>query len=351
MNLGLKIKQLRQENHLTQEDLAEQLGVSFQAVSRWENNITTPDISLLPIIANMFNVTMDYLFDLDISKKQAEIDSIIDKSLTLFNEGKIEEREKILEEALKKYPNSWDIKDSLLTVYFTKCMNLDEGNEYEQKSITLANEILEKCSVDHIRFGAMQVLVFIYRSIDKLDKAKEIVEKLPLMIISREWLYPDVVKGEERIKATQSIFVSLAEMFYEKITTTFARAEVGKRDIQLLKAVDMFKLVYENEDYGFYNSRIADIYMKCAYDQAQIQNKQKTLEYLKLSFKHMSDYTKMYNEKTILKHTSFLVDRLEDDSSKWAYSNKPYLYDSHLKKLNHGLFDFIREDEEFKKIK
>ena len=63
MNLGIKIKELRIENNLTQEDLAEQLGVSFQAVSRWETGVTYPDITLLPVLANMFNVTVDYFFN------------------------------------------------------------------------------------------------------------------------------------------------------------------------------------------------------------------------------------------------------------------------------------------------
>ena len=69
MNIGQKIKELRQENGLTQEDLAEQLGVSFQAISRWENGTTYPDITLLPIIANMFDVTIDYLLDMESHKK------------------------------------------------------------------------------------------------------------------------------------------------------------------------------------------------------------------------------------------------------------------------------------------
>ena len=72
MQLGKRIKELRIENNLTQEELAEQLGVSFQAVSRWENDLTYPDITLLPILANMFDVTVDYLLDVDVMKKEAE---------------------------------------------------------------------------------------------------------------------------------------------------------------------------------------------------------------------------------------------------------------------------------------
>lgn len=104
MNIGQKIKELRQENNLTQEQLAEQLGVSFQAVSRWENNTTYPDITLLSIIASMFNVTTDYLLDMNSYKMKEEIDKVVEQDNLLSNQGKIKERENLLLEALKNIP-------------------------------------------------------------------------------------------------------------------------------------------------------------------------------------------------------------------------------------------------------
>jgi len=62
MNIGNNIKQLRQQKNLTQEQVAEKLGVSYQAVSKWENNANTPDIALLPQIADLFSVSIDALF-------------------------------------------------------------------------------------------------------------------------------------------------------------------------------------------------------------------------------------------------------------------------------------------------
>ena len=62
MNIGNNIKQLRQQKNLTQDQVAEKLGVSYQAVSKWENNANTPDIALLPEIAALFGVSIDALF-------------------------------------------------------------------------------------------------------------------------------------------------------------------------------------------------------------------------------------------------------------------------------------------------
>ncbi len=57
--IGQKISALRKDKGLTQEGLAEKLGVSPQAVSKWENDISCPDILLLPRLAELFGVTTD----------------------------------------------------------------------------------------------------------------------------------------------------------------------------------------------------------------------------------------------------------------------------------------------------
>ena len=59
--LGKKIAQLRRQKGMTQDTLAEKMGVSPQAVSKWENDQTCPDISLLPALARLFEVTVDEL--------------------------------------------------------------------------------------------------------------------------------------------------------------------------------------------------------------------------------------------------------------------------------------------------
>jgi len=59
--LGARIAEYRKEKGLKQDDLAEALGVSGQAVSKWENDISCPDIMLLPALADKLGVTVDEL--------------------------------------------------------------------------------------------------------------------------------------------------------------------------------------------------------------------------------------------------------------------------------------------------
>lgn len=73
MNLNERIYELRREREWTQEQLAQKLGVSYQAVSKWENAQACPDISLLPAIADLFEVSIDSLFGREKQCVQADL--------------------------------------------------------------------------------------------------------------------------------------------------------------------------------------------------------------------------------------------------------------------------------------
>ena len=61
LNIGEKIKELRKAQGVTQEKLAEYLHISYQAVSKWENGLALPDLTLMPALSNFFGVSADYL--------------------------------------------------------------------------------------------------------------------------------------------------------------------------------------------------------------------------------------------------------------------------------------------------
>lgn len=89
--IGEKICLLRLQNKMTQEQLADHLGVSYQSVSRWENGVTYPDIEFLPAIAKYFSVTVDHLLGQDEEEKKKEIRKEINRisSMTLEDEQEL----------------------------------------------------------------------------------------------------------------------------------------------------------------------------------------------------------------------------------------------------------------------
>lgn len=80
-DLSNKISKLRRDNNMTQEQLAEKLGVTAQSVSKWENGITSPDITLIPAIAKLFNITTDELLGAVSNDQVKKISSITSKEM------------------------------------------------------------------------------------------------------------------------------------------------------------------------------------------------------------------------------------------------------------------------------
>ena len=101
MNIGKTIKELRQQRGLTQEDLSEALQVSVQTVSRWENGVNAPDLSMLPQLAIYFKVTTDYLLGLERNDTMAKL---IKTTETFEFTSKQEAEEMVLKFKGEKFP-------------------------------------------------------------------------------------------------------------------------------------------------------------------------------------------------------------------------------------------------------
>ena len=83
--MGQIIKRLRKEKNLTQEDLAARLGVTFQAISKWESGGGMPDISQVVPLAHIFGVSTDVLFGIAGTNDRREIMKIVQNAQTLLS--------------------------------------------------------------------------------------------------------------------------------------------------------------------------------------------------------------------------------------------------------------------------
>ena len=79
LNIGENIRRLRRAADMTQEQLADKLGVAYQSVSRWENQTTYPDIEFLPALAGIFGVTVDELIGCEESQKQKMLEDRVEE--------------------------------------------------------------------------------------------------------------------------------------------------------------------------------------------------------------------------------------------------------------------------------
>ena len=76
LDIGQKIRELRRRDGRTQEELAQAIGVTSQAVSRWESGGSYPDMEIIPSIANYFGVSIDELFGYD-NERSRKIDALV----------------------------------------------------------------------------------------------------------------------------------------------------------------------------------------------------------------------------------------------------------------------------------
>lgn len=105
MEIGNQIKALRLERGVTQEALAEKLGVSPQAVSKWERNATVPDVALLPALSAYFGVTIDALFALSDETRMERIQNMLWDERVLDRAAAAREEAFLLEKARREPDN------------------------------------------------------------------------------------------------------------------------------------------------------------------------------------------------------------------------------------------------------
>lgn len=140
MEIGSKIKQLRYKCGLTQEQLAARLGISAQSVSKWENAVAMPDITLLPLLAEVFGVSIDELFDLTVEQKLKRIANRIDTEEE-FPEPLFKEYEDFLTARLEENQDRTMILGLLARLYHHR-MEADARrvSKYAREAIMLAPE-------------------------------------------------------------------------------------------------------------------------------------------------------------------------------------------------------------------
>jgi transcriptional regulator with XRE-family HTH domain len=346
--IGENLKELRKKKNNTQEDLAEFLTVSITAVSKWERGECYPDIEFLPKIAAYYDVSVDDLLGVGEIRKKEQIKEYEEKSQHFANIGDITNGLALWREAQKEFPNDWTVLHNLMYA-LDKLITYDgSGKENSQEIIKIGEKILSECTNNDYRYGAMQVLCYLYQSLGDTEKAKEYANMAPSYWITNNTLLNSVLKGDKKIEHHQNNIKMLTDLLPSEISSfvwySGIKGDEAKRAYHT--ALKVYELIYEDGDFGFYACRVADIYRELAKTAAEQQNKDETLEYLTNNVK----YTIISDTQGSFKHTSPLVNRLSHDNrgtTKNYMSNHSYLT---LKEMENKCYDFCRDDERFVKL-
>lgn len=124
MTIGKKIRQLRRDLGMSQQTLSDKLGVTAQAVSKWENETSYPDISILPSMASIFGVQIDDLFEYSKDKEYEKISNMIERKRNITNQ-EFANAESFLLREIERNPEDHEANSTLADLYCTQAMMLN----------------------------------------------------------------------------------------------------------------------------------------------------------------------------------------------------------------------------------
>lgn len=194
IKLGEKIRALRKQKNISQEVLAQYLGVSFQAVSKWENGDNLPDVTLIPAIAIFFEVSTDELFDFNRLETEQKVQQACwDIADIRYDEP--EKAEQMLRELLKQYPGNEIILNNLLYTMRSpaRC----------EEVVTLCKSILEVAKFDDVRYDVLRILAETYHEMGQQNLVKPTLEQIPEIYFSKLELSANLLDGKDALEAAQ----------------------------------------------------------------------------------------------------------------------------------------------------
>lgn len=186
LNIGDTIKHLRKEKDITQEELADILGVSYQSVSRWETGICYPDMELLPLISKFFGVTVDKLLNVDEAIENQKVTEYLQRFQEAISQGKIYDCIDIARQGVSEYPNNFVLLNKLMYALFVSGDsdgNITEWKENMKKNdaeiTSLGERIMKYCPDQNIRLEATARLAFNHCEMGRNEIGRAIYESLP----------------------------------------------------------------------------------------------------------------------------------------------------------------------------
>ena len=238
MNIGNKIRELRKQRGITQEQLAESIGISFQAVSKWENNIALPDITLVPVLASYFGVSMDELFDFNLKEIEHAVRIITEKAYQ-YRESNPAESRRILEEGLKKYPENDILLNNLLYV-------LDYSVKPDE-TIAIASKLIEKTNQNDVKYDALRFLAYAYKAKGDLESAEAAIEQIPEIYFTKLTEKAYLLSGKAKFEAAERqkwiSFENLLQMMWKLAEYYEENGKIDKAIAETKKALNLISII------------------------------------------------------------------------------------------------------------
>lgn len=195
------LKKYRLAKNLTQEDVAEYLGITAQSVSKWERGESYPDITFLPALANIFETSVDLLIGMDTIRAEETRFNIHKKAVAYQRCGDFDSAEQTYRDALLIYPNKPGMILGLASTLALKG-NTNEAIDLMERGLPLSNNERQKATM-------RATLCFLYLKAGRVDNANRLASELPHTRESREVIQPLIQQELSNSEIDENIKVIL----------------------------------------------------------------------------------------------------------------------------------------------
>ena len=357
IKIGAIIKKLRAENNITQETLANAIGVTPQAISRWESEGGYPDIELLPALADFFSASTDELLGYKLSEREQELANVKKELERLAEVGSIEERVAYARNAFAHYPNDYDIRDHLAVCLYHVWQETHDEALFEEIE-SLLGSVANECNDENTRYDAINTLITLYGEVKQSEKAKEWVNRLTPMKYRREAaLSSGIGDGKTKFyiqdeidKLTDALGLAIRNLVLNEDLPNDPSTWENK--IEMLRISNQLYLMIYGDGLMFHHDRISFNHWVISTYQMSLGKAEDAMESLEKMCDHAVSYDISYQNDHGKHFTSFLVDtqvypeKNRDFHELTEHTHCHYM----LNRLQHGRYDCIRKDPRFVSI-
>jgi transcriptional regulator with XRE-family HTH domain len=367
MSIGTTIKQLRLEHDMTQEQLAELLHLSSAAISGWECDRNSPDISQIPLLARIFNVSADFLLGIDLSVQEEKICRIIMENAKYSGKEAVDKYRL----ALAEYPSSYDLMLRLANV-LDYPEDLETYDSRVKEQIKLYEKIRAGTKDAHLKNCAEGWLCRIYLNQGERDRALRIAEEVPILLFSHEDFDRMLAQGMEKVYhmhySIQKSFATLCDdiCFLTGLTVDGRPVFSHEQAVAMLEKIPkLYEIFYEEGDYLNHAVTVSMAYSRMAEYYADLKDADQTLRCVKLALKYAKQVDAYYADlprgsygisdvgdapqlPMSKRHTSLLANPVFDypTCTFWIDNDEEMQVQHCMKAFFHTRFDFIRSEIE-----
>ncbi|MBQ8388657.1 MAG: helix-turn-helix transcriptional regulator [Clostridia bacterium] len=345
MTIGEKIKELRKKNDLTQEKLADYLCVSYQAVSKWECGLSSPDLSLIGPLTKLLHVSADELLGLKNDSIDSRREELENAERETWKSGDLAKRYEIACTAVAEYPGEMKYLDWLAWCEAMRSFDFKDDSEYiaeQEKAIKHFAAVIENTTDEKIKTSSVQGIVQYLCFRGRHDEAKKYAELYPENLsVSKDRVLLDCLQGNEKIKYYQKM---LANMLSEILN------HIGCDNLEACEAQEkILNAIITDGNYLYYNYYLTHNYRKRAAIYTSNGEYEKAVLHLQKALEYATAADAADKENTVYRFTTPFLNQLEyNPDDFWRTGGTKYVEDFY-EYIKCNPLDKLHNREDFQK--